>query len=60
MKTQSGSSNTSSYGCHVLTKRVVARSTVASSLQADVTKYKDNIALFRHAEATFGGVDVNE
>ncbi|KAJ8662889.1 hypothetical protein O0I10_001065 [Lichtheimia ornata] len=35
-----------------------AKSTVASSLQADVTKYKDNIALFRHAEATFGGVDI--
>ncbi|CDS13304.1 hypothetical protein LRAMOSA05482 [Lichtheimia ramosa] len=35
-----------------------AKANVASWLQADVTKYKDNIALFRHAEATFGGVDI--
>ncbi|CDH54041.1 predicted protein [Lichtheimia corymbifera JMRC:FSU:9682] len=37
-----------------------AKSIVATSLQTDVTKYKDNIALFRHAETTFGGVDVDE
>ncbi|KAI7882530.1 NAD(P)-binding protein [Lichtheimia hyalospora FSU 10163] len=35
-----------------------AKASIATYLQTDVTKYKDNIALFRHAERTFGGVDI--
>lgn len=35
-----------------------AGSKVAAFIQTDVTKYKDNQALFKLAESEFGGVDV--
>jgi hypothetical protein len=35
-----------------------AGSKVAAFIRTDVTKYSDNIALFKLAEKEFGGVDV--
>lgn len=36
-----------------------ANAKVAAFIRTDVSKYKDNIALFKLAEKEFGGVDVS-
>lgn len=37
-----------------------ANAKVAAFIRTDVTKYKDNVAMFKVAETEFGGVDVSE
>lgn len=39
-------------------EQIRAGTKVAAFIRCDVTKYNDNIALFKLAESEFGGVDV--
>lgn len=57
--TQSNASFSSCLQSMLTCDSIRANAKVAAFIRTDVSKYKDNVALFKLAEKEFGGVDVS-